>query len=267
MKKVMIVGVAALLVAGFAKAEDVVMVGQAPVQNAVETYATAEVGLLSSYVWRGQVLNNDTVVQPQVTIQHGDFSFNIWGNYDLGENSSGGSSDFSEIDMTLAYDLPLTIYEDFGVSFGLINYNFPNSPVGAPSTTELFAKVTLLAFSDYSIVPSVTLFGDIDEVNGTYMLFDIPVAYEVTDYLALEWGLSIGYGNTSYNDYYWEAGSDKGANDYNVYGNASYELAENVVASLNLTYTMLDGTIEDEAENSYEAKEKFWAGVNIAYDF
>ena len=43
---------------------------------------------------------------------------------------------------------------------------------------------------------------------------------------------------------------------------------ENLTASFNLTYTMLEGgSIGNAANAIYEAKEKFYGGVNIAYDF
>lgn len=273
MKKVMTVGMAALMAAGIAGAQDdVVMVGQAPAVDRSRPEVTAEAALMSSYVWRGQVYNNDFVVQPQLTIEQYGVSFNIWGNYDLGKNVNGVSSDFSELDLSLAYTLPIDVNE-VAFDVGVINYTFPNTVVdgvAAESTTELFASATVLSWQDYivSVIPSVTLFGDIDEVNGTYVLFDVVVPYEVSDYLSVEGGISAGYGNTRYNSAYWRPDADAGFNDYNFYGNASYVIQEGLTVSANLTYTMLEGgTIEDAAKSKYEAKEKFWGGVNIAYDF
>lgn len=269
MKKTMTVGMAVLMAAGIAGAQDdMVITGQAPASGP-QTEVTAEAALVSSYVWRGQVYNNDFVFQPQITAAIAGFSINVWGNYDLGENFAGVSSDFSEMDVSLAYSLPLNVNE-VAVDVGLVNYNFPNVD-GAESTTELFIKGTILSWQDY-VIPSVTLFGDIDEANGTYILFDVVAPYQVSDYLWVEGGISAGHGNTSYNDYYWGdaigKSRDEGWNDYNIYANASYEIYENLTASLNLTYTFLEGgAIENAAKEIYEAKEKFWGGVNIAYDF
>ncbi len=269
MKKMMTVSFAALMAAGIAGAQDeMVMTGMAPAAPA-EPEVTAEVALLSSYVWRGQVYNGDAVVQPQLTISHYDFSFNIWGNYDAGgSNSSGVSDDFSEIDLSLAYSLPLAI-SDMEVSVGVVHYTFPNV-LGAESTTELFANGTITTLADLPIpiIPSVTIFGDVDEVNGTYVLFDVNTPYAISDYLTVAGGVSAGYGNTSYNDAYFGAALDSGFNDYNFYANVNYEIVENVTASLNLTYTMLEGGgVRDGAEANYDAKEKAWGGFNIAYDF
>ena len=272
MNKMMTIGLAAALAAGVASAQDgVVLVDQAGGFDASQTKVTAEVALVSSYVWRGQVLNNDAVIQPQLTASQYGVSLNIWGNYDLGNNVAGTSSDFSEIDFSLAYTLPLDVNE-VAFDVGVINYNFPNMPNGAgtgaaETTTELFGTATVLSFKDY-VIPSVTIFGDIDEANGVYVLFDIVAPYQVSDYLWVEGGISAGYGNTSYNDAYWAVGADAGFNDYNFYGNASYEIMDGLTASVNLTYTMLEGgTVRDAAKTNYESKQKFWGGVNIAYDF
>lgn len=278
MKKAMTIGMATILVAGAAIAQnDVVMVDQMGGPAAFEPLITAEVAMLSSYVWRGQVRNNDIVVQPQLTVAQYGVSFNIWGNYDLGSNYQGVSTDFSEIDLSLAYTLPLNINE-MALDVGVIGYNYPangDGNTGNPSTTELFAKATVLSWQDY-VIPSVTMFGDIDQADGVYFLFDVVAPYQVSDYLWVEGGISAGYGNTSYNDYYFSNSTgpgvastqDAGWNDYNFYGNASYEIMDNLTASLNLTYTLLEGgSIRSAADNVYESKDKFWGGVNVAYDF
>ena len=276
MKKVMTVGMAVLMAAGIAGAQnEVVMVELAPANDASRPEVTSESALVSSYVWRGQVYNNDFVMQPQLTISQYDISFNVWGNVDVaGSSSSGVSSDFSEIDFSLAYTLPIAINE-VAIDVGAIHYTYPNttdSSTGkaAESTSELFISATALSWVDHTVafIPSVTMFGDIDEVNGTYFLFDVVFPYEVSEYLFVEGGISAGYGNTSYNTYYWEESAGAGWNDYNVYGNASYEIKEGLTASLNLTYTMLEGgDVRDGASEKYDNDKKFWGGVNIAYDF
>jgi hypothetical protein len=274
MKKAMTIGLVAVLAAGGAIAQDgVVMVDQMGGSSSSEPLVTAELALLSSYVWRGQVRNNDFVVQPMLTISQYDVSFNIWGNYDLGSNFQGTQSDFSEMDLSLAYTLPLDINE-MVFDVGVMGYNYPangTGNTGDPSTTELFAKATVLSWQDY-VVPSVAMFGDIDEANGIYFLFDVVAPYQVSDYLWVEGGISAGYGNTSYNDYYFSNGTpstqDAGWNDFNFYGNASYEIMDGLTTSINVTYTMLDGgSIRNAAGSIYESKEKVWGGVNIAYDF
>lgn len=277
MKKFMSISLAAVFVAGFAVAQDeVVIVGEME-NDPAEVQVSLESALMSSYVWRGQVYNNDAVWQPQLTIEQYGVSLNIWGNYNLaGSTPDGISSDFSELDFSVAYQLPIDINE-MAFDIGLINYNFPNSDTD--STTELFASATVLSWKEY-IIPSVTLFGDIDEASGIYMLFDLVAPYQVSDYLAVEVGASVGYANGGYNDYYFGNGtldpddSSKGStqdarfNDYNIYGNVSYDVTDDVSVSANLTYTMLEGgSIRDAASKTYDNDKKVWGGVNVAYSF
>lgn len=272
MNKGMMIGFAALMAAGIAGAQDgMVVVGAPPAESRVEPEVSIEAALMSSYVWRGQVYNNDAVMQPQITVSYYDFSVNVWGNYNFGKDCNGVSSDFSEIDFSLAYDVPVNI-SDMALTVGAIHYTFPNTM--AESTTEVFATGTITTFEDLvvPVIPSVSVFGDVDEAKGVYVLFDVNVPYEIGDYIVVRGGVSAGYGNTSYNDYYFQNGAastqDAGWNDYNFYGVADYEVMENLTASLSLTYTMLEGgSIEDAARNIYDAKEKFYGGVNIAYDF
>ncbi len=275
MNKVITIGFAALMAAGIAGAEDdMVMTGMAPAAQA-EPEVTAQAALLSSYVWRGQVYNNDFVFQPQITVSQYDVSFNVWANYDAAGSSAGGvSDDISELDLSLGYSLPVIINE-LAFDVGAIYYSFPNSGVAAgssvaPSTIELYGRATVTSWEDYEIpvIPSLTIFGDLDEVNGTYVLLDVHVPYAITDVLDLTGGISAGYGNTAYNDYYFAAGTDAGWNDYNFYAIASYEISDSVTAQLNLTYTMLEGgAIENAAKSNYDSKEKIWGGAGIAYDF
>ncbi|MDF7824936.1 hypothetical protein P4B35_13010 [Pontiellaceae bacterium B12227] len=269
MNKFMTVGLAAVFAAGFVSAQDgVVMVGQAPSGSEVE--ATAELALVSAHVWRGQVQNEDFVLQPQFTIAQNGISFNIWGNYNFSDNYVGVDNDLNEIDLSLAYTLPLDL-NDISFDIGVISYQFPANGSGgtnAKSTMELFAAAHVLTFQDY-VIPSVTFFGDIKEIDGTYVLFDIVAPYQVSEYLSVEGGISTGWGSGSYNKSYWNInGGHKGFNDYNIYGTASYEVLDGLTASLNLTYTgVYGGAIKDGAKATYEASEKFWGGVNLAYDF
>ena len=273
MKKAMIAAV--YLIAGSAFAQSgVVMVDQGAVFNSGFTEATLEVALASSYVWRGQVLNNDTAVQSQITLAQYGFSVNMWSNYDIGSNKDGVKSDMSEFDFSFAYSLPVDVNQ-MAIDLGIINYNFPDNGTDLqdnnPSTTELFLSATILSFKDF--VPSVTVFGDIEEADGVYALFDVFVPYDLSEYVSLAWGYSAGWGSTSYNDHYWTADGngtfDGDWSDHNFYVTAGYEVAEGVTAAATLNYMVLNGNafrIGAQAAG-YEADEKVWGSLNVAYDF
>jgi hypothetical protein len=274
MKKGLVIGFAALVTAGSVMAQDdVVMVGDMGGSSSSAALFTAEAALVSSHVWRGQVLNNDFVIQPQLTASQYGVSLNIWGNFDLGKNYLGVQGNLSEVDVTLAYTLPINVNE-IAIDVGIIGYSYPANgdfidPIGInkKSTTELYAGATVLSFQQY-VIPSVTLFGDVNEADGVYILFDVVAPYQISEYLSVEGGISAGWGNTSYNDYYWGGNQDAGWNDYNFYGNLRYEILDNLTGYANLTYTLVEGgSLSDAASAIYESDQKFWGGVNIAYDF
>jgi hypothetical protein len=276
MNKIVTVGMVAALAVGIATAQDeVVMVDQTIVVEEVSTTeVTLETSLLSAYVWRGQVINDGFVAQPQLSLAKGDFSLAVWGNYDLEENSAGSKNELSEIDITLAYNVPVDLNQ-FDFNVGLINYSFPNNgdTPSAESTTELFVSATLKSW-DW-MIPSLTVYGDTGNGDGTYSQLSVIFPYEFSEYLSVEGGFSVGYGSTSYNDYYFDnsgpfSGSkkDAGVNDYNVYLSAAYEIAENLTAGVNVTYTALDGgSIADAGNDIYSDDDQVWGGVNVAYDF
>lgn len=277
MNKFMTIGVVAVMAAGFAGAQDALLIVEEPATDASQTEVSAEAALVTAYVWRGQVYNNDFVFQPQLTASQYGVSLNVWGNYDLGKNVAGIENDFSELDISLAYTLPLNL-NDFSFDVGVINYNFPanadgldsdGNPIGenAQSVTELFGAAHLMSFQEY-VIPSVTLFGSVHRAHGVYILFDVVAPYQLSDFAWVEGGVSAGWGDSSYNDYYWGGNQDGKFNDFNFYVNGSYEIYENVTASANITYTMLNGgSIRNAAKALYEDDQKVWAGVNIAYDF
>lgn len=265
MKKLVSIGLSTVMLTGVAMAnEDVVVLDQNQTQTAA-VEVTAETAFLSAYVWRGQVLNNDFVVQPQISVAKDAFSFNIWGNYDLSENKGGSNGQFSEIDLSLAYTLPVDVNE-MSFDVGLINYNFPAS--GDEATTELFASATVQSWKDY-VIPSLTVFADIDQAEGLYVLFDIVAPYQISDYLGVELGASAGWGSSTYNSHYWtsEPNQGEGFNDFNLYAVGSYQIADNLTASMNATYTTLEGGEIRAGAAGFEANNKVWFGVNVAYDF
>ncbi|MEI6892052.1 MAG: TorF family putative porin [Pontiella sp.] len=267
MNKFMSIGLAAVFAAGFVSAENgVVMVDQSSFGSEVE--ATAEIALVSAQVWRGQVQNEDFVIQPQFTISSKGVSFNVWGNYNFSQNYAGVDNAMNEFDFSLAYTLPLDL-NDISFDLGVINYQFPaNGDEQGKATTELFVAAHILTFRDY-VIPSVTFYGDIKEVDGTYIQFDVVAPYRVSEYLYLEAGISTGWGSGSYNKAYWGIdGGHKGFNDYNFFGTASYEVSDQFSVSVNMTYTgVYGGVIKDGAKATYDAGEKMWGGVNFAYDF
>ncbi|MCF7847431.1 MAG: MipA/OmpV family protein [Kiritimatiellales bacterium] len=252
MSKLMIVCLAVVMAVGSVFAADTA--------ERERVQVVAEAALMSAYVFRGGVVNDGGVVQPQLTLAQYGFSFNIWGNYDIDHNVAGVHNDFSEIDLTLAYAIPLPT-DAVGVDVGFIKYLFPNS--AADDTQEAFVAFTVNAVP--ILIPKMSMFADFGEADGFYTLFELTAPFEISDVFSLEAGASAGYGSTGYNKFYWNDG--RGFNDYNVYAGARYELMERLALSASLTYTWLDGVVRSAGTANYQADNLLWGGINLAYEF
>jgi uncharacterized protein (TIGR02001 family) len=170
--------------------------------QAEESSMSVDVSLdfYSKYVWRGQLINDDYAFQPGISVTFDKLTLGIWGSVDM-TDYTGNEWEFIEYDYYADYTT--TIAEGVDLSVGVINYYFPSGE----DTTEIYAG---LAF-DLPLSPSVTIYNDVDEVNGSYVSF--AVGHSVDEIASLgdgmpvgmELGASLGWGSKSYNRSYWGA--------------------------------------------------------------
>ncbi len=171
-------------------------------------FAENEVGFeltfdyFGKYIWRGQNLSDDPVFQPGLSTSYKGLTATIWGNMDL-RNINGNSGDFSEMDYSLDYSSTFPGIEGVGYSVGAIYYDFPGTIT--KDTTEVYWGLNF----DLPLSPSITVYHNVDEAEGSYVSLafghsieriaelgpDIPVAMEI--------GTSLGWGSGSYSKYYW----------------------------------------------------------------
>lgn len=138
----------------------------------------ADVGLFSSYVWRGLSLTNKPVAQPDlyVTFPAGKASVTLggWANVDLGKyddgandiSESGGTSafNFAEFDPWAEISVPAGKATLTG---GITAYFYPNDG-GLTSdfnTWEVYGKAAF----DVPLAPKIAAWYDIDKVKGLYV--------------------------------------------------------------------------------------------------
>jgi len=156
----------------------------------------------SQYVWRGQSVVDEPVFQPSISALYKNLTFSAWGNLET-TKVNDKEWKFTEADFTIDYsnyfskEMP-----KIGYSFGLINYDFPNTDFD--NTTELYAGINIEMFLN----PYIKIFRDIDEVDGTY----VSVGISETLWLGLEGAAILGWGDRGYNDSYWGSNNSK-AND------------------------------------------------------
>jgi hypothetical protein len=137
----------------------------------------ADLGLFSSYVWRGISFTNRPVGQPNayVAVPAGKTTVTVggWANVDLGRyddsddfSQSGGVSglNVAEFDPYAEVSVPTGKATLTG---GVVGYVFPND-VGATedfNTWELYGKVGLAV----PLSPKLAVYYDFDKVNGAYI--------------------------------------------------------------------------------------------------
>jgi len=145
--------------------------------------ASADVAILSKYIWRGQELSRDSIViQPSMTVSYMGFSGNLWGNLDTDQYKSDEDHNWNETDFTLSYG------KGFGMlsaEAGYIYYALD----GCDDTQEIFLTLGL----DTILSPSLTVYKDIDSYSHWYFLLGISHAFEITERVSLELSGSVSY--------------------------------------------------------------------------
>jgi len=221
----------------------------------------------SAYVWRGQVLNDETVVQPALNLTSGGFGLNVWGNYNL-TDAVTGVADFSEIDLTVSYGARLG---PVGLGAGLIEYLFPNTTLATdeggaayPATRELYLSLSL---PDLPVVPALNLYRDIDDADGFYGALSLAYSRELPAALTLSLGALLGAGDSSYNRYYF--GVHRTAlNDASLTASLAYAPTSRLTVTPGIQYSWLpDRDIRDAADALYKDDRQFLGSLKIAYTF
>lgn len=234
-------------------------------------YGASEITVdyVSAYVWRGQVLNSAAVVQPGMTVETPvGLSLNAWGNMDATKKNEKGGK-FNEIDLTANYSVPMGEDMPVALDLGVINYTFPylkeDVEGGADETTEIYAS---LGF-DVIAAPALTVYYDVDNVNGYYANLGIGHSFELTEMAALDLGASIGYADSAYNKAYFGDSADRAAfNDMNLSVGISYAVSEEITMGVAGTYTrLMDSDVRDAGKASYGYKDHYYGGLSMAYAF
>ncbi len=158
--------------------------------------------LSGKYIWRGQNISDDPVFQSALAVSYENWTTAVWGNIDL-TNINGNSGDFSELDYALDYTAAFEGLEGIQYSAGVIYYEFPGTKV--KDTTEVYWAIGC----DLPLNPSITVYHDLDEAEGTYICsalkYSTDKVLKLGDdmFAGLDIGASLGWASGSYNKYYW----------------------------------------------------------------
>lgn len=146
---------------------------------------SADVALMSQYIWRGYELSKDSlVIQPSATVGYKGFSLNLWGNLDTDVYAGPyeGKSKWNETDFTVAYEHS---FGPVGLGLGYIYY----AVASFEDTQEFYLSVG----GDVILAPTLTVYRDVGELNGWYIDFGISHSFELPFDMTLDLAGSFAY--------------------------------------------------------------------------
>lgn len=215
----------------------------------------------SKYVWRGQNVVDDWVVQPSVSLGYKGLTGSIWGNVDM-TGDLVDSWEINEIDYAIDYSNTIPGQEVFGYSVGYIYYDFPNT--GWDTTNEFYGGLS----ADVFLAPAVKWFYDFDEANGSYILFSIGHTIEKIaswgedSSCDLALGASVAYASDGYNDFYFGV-NDGALNDLTISLGVPFTFGSLTIKP-SVAYSSM---LNDDIRTATGKSDNFWGGVGLAYSF
>jgi len=235
--------------------------GVAFAKGEIEVEFTAD--YFGKYVWRGQNLDDDNVFQPGISVSYDGFTVGIWGSLEL--TNINNNNEFTEVDYSLDYSGSIPGLSGVGYSAGLIYYDFPNTATA--DTTEIYWGLNF----DLPASPSITFYHDLDEVEGTYI--SLGAGHSIENIMELgsgvpvemEIGASFGWGDDSYNNYYWGINQGK-INDFVLSASFPIEVAGwTVTPSMNYVTLFSDNIRNSDVYDTNS--DFFFAGISVSKRF
>ncbi len=163
---------------------------------------SAEVGCFGHYMWRGMTLTDGTVVQPEVSAEVAGFGLSLWGN--MNADDPDGDSGFNEYDITVSYGLGLP---KASLDLGVVYYALPDA--SEQNTAEAFAS----ASAGVLLSPTLTVYRDVDLVEGWYWEAGLSHAVALSPGANLELSARAGLGSDQYMAGYFPVFIDKALAD------------------------------------------------------
>jgi len=162
----------------------------------------ADLGLFSSYVWRGLSLTNKPVAEPDlwVTFPAGKASVTLggWANIDLGKyddpnddiSESGGLSSFNFAEFDPYAEIAFTAGKAT-ITGGATAYIYPNDAgiTKDANTVEIYGKLEV----DAPLAPSIAAYYDVDKIKGLYVEGSISHSFPASEKVSVDLSVLAGF--------------------------------------------------------------------------
>lgn len=249
--------------------------------------ATVYADVLSAYVYRGQVGNDEAVFQPGLDVTGPlGLGASLWGSMNLTDNQSAWYPDsagkWGELNVGLNWSQP--VQESFQLTVGGLLFIYPqetseiiileNGLTGASKAPadggyEVFVE---LAADQLPLQPKFRLCHDLDDQEDWIALASIGHSLALADPFSLDLGATVGYAGKYYvADNY--NGSDAGSAFTHVQLDAvlNYALTKQVTLGLKGSYSsILDSAIREDIRatiGGYPEVDIFYGGLTASLSF
>jgi len=232
----------------------IVAAGAAGAVSAAEVTGEAAVGFYSRYFWRGQLLSEGVVLQPEVTVDVSGWYVGVWSNLEP------GSGDSNEIDFNVGR---AWAWRGLQLEAGYIMYWIANYP----STQEVFVSVGHEGW----VSPKVTVYYDFDEGDGAFVQGTLERVWTLPRDVELATGANMGF-----NIRHKVMGSGSDGEPFTQFYNLELYTALSVPLGERFS---LDGQIAYSFPLTTQSKEALrsinwdgdanvlWGGVTLSYSF
>ena len=229
-------------------------------------YANLTLGVYSAYVWRGMVLNDEPVWQPNATLganlqDYGKIYTDFWLNFDAtARNRRASFGGMNQINYRAGYEVELG---DFTLGAGHIWFTYPqaNGPDYAHSTREVFAT---LAYNNEVVVPFIEGYYDYNVAEGVYAIVGLRKEVQVADQLSVGAEVSLGGGSDGMTGYYFGQEGKMWLTDGNAALFAKYDLTDNLFVGARLAWMSL---IDDRLKGICHRDNIIWGGISLGASF
>ena len=213
----------------------------------------------SKYVWRGINRVDGAVFQPALHFEHDSgLGVMVWGNLDM-TDANGLKGEITETRIGVRY---MFQSEHAEMWVGYLRYTYPNT--GMADTAEVVASITFKTDGN----PTITLFQDVDAVEGFYIMGSFSSSFQNAfavsgQTVPLSVRLWVGFANESHNFFYYGSATS-GITDAGIRMWTDIPVGGNFTLTPSLTYATL---ASDDLLAGAPNRQNVYVGVSVGVKF
>jgi hypothetical protein len=231
---------------------------------------------LTKYIWRGQNLGNEPVMQFDTSLSKYGLTLDVWGNYSLATDKtvdSGRYQELTELDYTASYGFSAgealkkvnvdgaDILDPLEISGGYTYYTFPNHPgfgvKGAAGSEGSYSHEIFLGCSyDVLLQPFLKWYWDVEAGHGSYLQFGGSHTFDFTGGISADIGLSFAYNYEQWTDKH-------GWSDMLLSGGVNIPVLKYFTITPNASWSVI---LDRDTYNDAQSNE-FYGGVTIGFAY